>query len=188
MLLKVSKYIESLPGQQPAFWFVTTITSLQYSIFFPKKTPALHFQSNKFYFMRSKKNTCTSLKIFTIAISLLLYYNSTEAQSKWVVPQAAASIKNPLANDAESIKTGRTLYKTQCSPCHGDMGKGDGPAAAALTPKPADHTSKIFQAESDGSLFYKISEGRKPMPAFKNSLNENQRWALINYIRTLSKK
>lgn len=138
--------------------------------------------------MRSKKNMCKSLKIFTVIILLLLNYNSTEAQSKWVVPQAALSVKNPSANDAASVNTGRTLYKTQCSPCHGDKGKGDGPAAAALTPKPADHTSNALQAESDGSLFYKISEGRKPMPSFKNTLNENQRWALINYIRTLSKK
>jgi mono/diheme cytochrome c family protein len=139
--------------------------------------------------MKKKRIMCEFLKILTISISLLMCYNSTEAQSKqWIVPQAALGVKNPLSNDAASINTGKTLYKTQCSPCHGDKGKGDGPAAAALTPKPADHTSMALQAESDGSLFYKISEGRKPMPGFKNTLKENQRWALINYIRTLPKK
>ena len=139
--------------------------------------------------MKKKRVLCEFLKISAISILLLTVYHSTEAQSKqWIAPQTALGVKNPLTNDATSINIGRTLYKTQCSPCHGDKGKGDGPAAAALTPKPADHTSAALQAESDGSLFYKISEGRKPMPAFKNTLKENQRWALINYIRTLSKK
>jgi len=145
--------------------------------------------NNKFYFMKHKKSGCAPFKIYAIFILWLLFYQSADAQSKqWTVPEFAAAMKNPLAGNAASVNKGRTIYKTQCSPCHGDKGKGDGPAAAALTPKPADHTSNALQAESDGSLFYKISEGRKPMPTFKNTLNENQRWAVINYIRTLPKK
>ncbi|MDQ2720580.1 MAG: c-type cytochrome [Bacteroidota bacterium] len=139
--------------------------------------------------MKKKKNLSAFLKITLISLLLLLGYNSIQSQSRqWVAPKDASNVKNPLAGDAASINIGKTLYKTQCSPCHGDKGKGDGPAAAALNPKPADHTSKALQAESDGSLFYKISEGHKPMPGFKSTLKDNQRWALINYIRTLSKK
>lgn len=139
--------------------------------------------------MKKKKESDDFLKMILISILLSTVCVAVQAQSKpWIVPKEAAEVKNPLPSDAASINMGRTLYKTQCSPCHGDKGKGDGPAAVALTPKPADHTSKALQAESDGSLFYKISEGRKPMPTFKNTLKENQRWALINYIRTLSKK
>lgn len=139
--------------------------------------------------MKKKKHSFDFLKIYFISLSLLFALNSAQSQSKsWVAPKNAIDVKNPLVSDVASIKIGKTLYKTQCSPCHGDKGKGDGPAAAALNPKPADHTSTALQAESDGSLFYKISEGRKPMPQFKTSLTENQRWALINYIRTLSKK
>lgn len=139
--------------------------------------------------MKKKKVLREFFRMTILSFLLLAGYNSIQAQAKkWIVPQAAMNVKNPLADNAASINIGRTLYKTQCSPCHGDKGKGDGPAAAALTPKPADHTSEALQAESDGSLFYKISEGRKPMPSFKNTLTEDQRWALINYIRTLSKK
>jgi mono/diheme cytochrome c family protein len=65
-------------------------------------------------------------------------------------------LKNPQVSDASSIKNGSTLYRSYCTPCHGDKGKGDGPAAASLNPKPADHTSAMVQAESDGALYYKI--------------------------------
>src|SRR5215471_16093549 len=66
-------------------------------------------------------------------------------------------------------------------------GKGDGVAAAALSPKPADWTSKKIQAESDGELFWKISHGRGAMPSCKQ-LPENDRWALVHYIHSLGGK
>ena len=63
-------------------------------------------------------------------------------------------------------------------------GQGDGAAAVALNPKPADWTSKRVQDESDGELFWKISNGRGAMPPWKH-LPEQDRWALIRYIRSL---
>jgi mono/diheme cytochrome c family protein len=71
--------------------------------------------------------------------------------------------------------------------CHGAKGKGDGAAAAALNPKPADWTSKKVQAEPDGEIFWKISTGRGAMPSWK-FLPENDRWALVRYIRSLGGK
>lgn len=44
----------------------------------------------------------------------------------------------------ESITSGKWTYETTCSPCHGDGGKGDGPAAVALNPKPRDHTNGAY--------------------------------------------
>jgi mono/diheme cytochrome c family protein len=81
----------------------------------------------------------------------------------------------------------KTLYTANCGPCHGDKGKGDGPAAAGLNPKPADHSSVAVQSESDGALFWKLSEGRAPMPSYKKVFSDQQRWELIDYIRTLAK-
>jgi len=64
----------------------------------------------------------------------------------------------------------------------------DGPAAAALPPpKPADWTSAKVASESDGELFWKISNGRGAMPPWKH-LPDNDRWDIVNYIRTLQKK
>jgi mono/diheme cytochrome c family protein len=60
-------------------------------------------------------------------------------------------------------------------------------AAVALNPKPADWTSAKVQSESDGEIFWKISNGRGAMPPWKH-LAENDRWALIRYIRSLGGK
>jgi len=125
-------------------------------------------------------------------IAALLVFNlvstRTFAQSKpWVTPQPAKSVKNPIEGNQSDLAVAKTLYVTNCSPCHGTTGKGDGPAAAALNPKPANHTSAAVQSETDGSLFWKLSEGRNPMPSYKKILTDQQRWELINYIRTLGK-
>lgn len=124
-----------------------------------------------------------------VMIAVIFGYSHSQAQTKpWVAPVAAQNIVNPLAGNTASLKEAKVLYAANCSPCHGDRGKGDGPAAAALNPKPADHTSAALRNESDGSLFWKISEGRSPMPTYKSVLTETQRWELVNFIRSLSGK
>ena len=107
------------------------------------------------------------------------------AQTLWVAPEAEKARKNPLASDSKAIEQGEKVAKTNCVSCHGAKGKGDGAAAAALNPKPADWTSQKVQAESDGEIFWKISNGRGAMPPWKH-LAENDRWALIRYIRSLA--
>lgn len=106
------------------------------------------------------------------------------AQTLWVAPEAEKTRKNPLASDSKAIAQGEKVAKTNCVSCHGAKGKGDGAAAVALNPKPADWTSQKVQAESDGEIFWKISNGRGAMPPWKH-LAENDRWALIRYIRSL---
>jgi mono/diheme cytochrome c family protein len=119
---------------------------------------------------------------------LLVVHGQTMAQSKpWVVPADAAAVKNPLSGNTSVIPEGKTIYVANCGPCHGEKGRGDGPAAAGLNPKPADHSSALIQSETDGSLFWKLSEGRAPMPAYKKVFTDQQRWELINYIRTLGR-
>jgi mono/diheme cytochrome c family protein len=111
-----------------------------------------------------------------------------KAQSKpWVAPNDFTSLKNPSAGDPQSVTEGKKIYSSYCTPCHGDKGRGDGVAAAALNPKPADHSSVAMLNETDGTIFYKISEGRTPMPQYKGALTDKQRWQLVAYIRTLYK-
>ncbi|MEO6820073.1 MAG: c-type cytochrome [Ginsengibacter sp.] len=141
--------------------------------------------------MNNSKSQLVFLKIIAVSIFLFAAYCSADAQSsKWSVPNSAVSVKNPVPNDAASVKNGKTIYLASCAPCHGDGGKGDGPASASLNPKPADHTSTAFQAQSDGAMFYEITAGHAhtAMPPFKAALTTDQRWAVINYIRTLGKK
>jgi mono/diheme cytochrome c family protein len=108
------------------------------------------------------------------------------AQTPWVAPAAEKARKNPLPADKKNVEQGEKVAKTNCATCHGPKGKGDGPAAAALNPKPADWTSSRVQSQTDGELFWKISNGRGPMPPWKH-LPENDRWAVILYIRSLKK-
>lgn len=109
------------------------------------------------------------------------------AQATWVAPAGEKDKKNPLPADAQSIAQGKKVADVNCVSCHGAKGKGDGAAALALNPKPADWTSAKVQAESDGEIFWKISTGRGAMPAW-NFLPERDRWALVRYIRSLGAK
>ena len=109
------------------------------------------------------------------------------AQGKWVAPAAEKDKKNPLPADASTLAQGKKVAEVNCVSCHGARGKGDGAAAVALNPKPADWTSAVVQSESDGEIFWKISTGRGAMPSW-NFLPENDRWALVRYIRSLGGK
>jgi mono/diheme cytochrome c family protein len=107
------------------------------------------------------------------------------AQEKWTAPASAAAKRNPVRANAASIGRGKTVYTAACASCHGSSGKGDGPAAKDLKESPGDMTK--LGSQSDGALFWKISEGKKPMPPFATKLSDQQRWDLINYLRTLKK-
>jgi len=114
----------------------------------------------------------------------LAWAGAAAGQTPWVAPEADKAKKNPLPDDKKVVEQGEKVAKVNCVSCHGAKGKGDGVAAAALTPKPADWTSSHVQSETDGELFWKISNGRGPMPPWKH-LPENDRWALVRYIRSL---
>ena len=106
------------------------------------------------------------------------------AQGEWKAPAEAKATKNPV----KGVGNAKKNIETNCVTCHGASGKGDGPAAAALPPpKPADWTSAKVASESDGEIFWKSSNGRGAMPPWKH-LPDNQRWQLVNYIRSLQKK
>jgi len=103
----------------------------------------------------------------------------------WEAPGQAKKMANPIAADEESIARGLAVYTKACASCHGPEGKGDGKSAKLLAKKPAD-LSLHAPHHSDGELFWKITEGKKPMPSFKKDLKENQRWDVVNYLRKLT--
>ena len=124
--------------------------------------------------------------IVLAALAALALVGAAASQSDWAAPASEKAKKNPLPADKKVVEQGEKVAKTNCGPCHGPKGKGDGPAAVALNPKPADWTSARVQNETDGELFWKISNGRGPMPPWKH-LSENDRWAVIRYIHSLKK-
>ena len=111
---------------------------------------------------------------------------SQSAAKPWIVADKYSAVKNPVKADATNLKEGRDLYMTHCQSCHGKKGKGDGSKAAQLETTCGDFTTAAFQKETDGGLYYKISEGRKDMPSFKKKIPEQSDiWNVVNYIRTL---
>ena len=107
---------------------------------------------------------------------------------KWISPPPSAAKKNPVGATQESIAAGQKLYSKTCAMCHGKTGDADGPAVIELNIHPAKLSDPKVATESDGSLFWKITTGKKPMPAYGKRLSETDRWNLVNYIRTLSKR
>ncbi len=89
--------------------------------------------------------------------------------------------------DADPLALGKQLYAKHCESCHGESGKGDGPAAQGLEKEPGNLADPQNARKSDQALFGQISKGKKPMPSFESKLTEQERWALVHYIRTLAK-
>ena len=104
-------------------------------------------------------------------------------------------MKNPLPPTAANLSQGQQLYNANCAPCHGSAGRGDGPAASALNPKPAHFTAPIHAKLPDGYWFWRVSKGGSvppftaagsAMPPWEGSLSPNQRWLVILYVKSFS--
>jgi len=98
-----------------------------------------------------------------------------------------------LAQVKGDPKAGKAKYDVNCVGCHGATGKGDGAAAAALNPKPQDHTNgNIMNALTDKYLFDIIRNGGKAvqkaaiMPAASKKLTDQDIWDMVAYIRSLA--
>ena len=94
---------------------------------------------------------------------------------------------NPFPLTQDSVDMGIATYTTTCATCHGDTGKGDGPAGLALNPPPADLAIHI-PLHTDNELYSFIADGIEgtPMVAQLGNLTSEEIWHLVNYIRTIS--
>lgn len=131
--------------------------------------------------------TITSLFSIFLMFTALNTSKTIGFQTEWKAPASADKLKNPLSGNEDDLKEGKKLYKQLCAICHGDKGKGDGMAGVSLKPRPANLTSEKVQSQSDGAIFWKMTEGRAPMAAYKDLIKEDQRWQLVSFIRTLKK-
>ena len=104
------------------------------------------------------------------------------------VPAEYSGRTSPIAADTPSLARGQSAYQTYCIACHGELGMGDGVAGQTLDPKPAP-IAQSSQMMPDDYLFWRVSEGgahfSTAMPAWAVALDEQTRWDLINYMRSL---
>jgi len=97
---------------------------------------------------------------------------------------AAAAILNPIPASAESLAQGEYLYQMNCLVCHGKQGRGDGPVGLKFVAKsPVDLHEKYTQDQADGQLFFTLTRGRNRMPFYRDALNVEERWHVINYLK-----
>lgn len=116
------------------------------------------------------------------------------SMNTWELPADADKTKNPTAATPESIAKGKELYlertKGNCVFCHGETGAGNEANLPRLRRKPADLTNKErMTAMTDGEVFWKITKGITGiMPAGETRMSEEERWHVVNYVRTLAKE
>lgn len=119
--------------------------------------------------------------------------------------EEAKDLKNPLPMNDATLALGQQLFAVNCAVCHGEQGKGNGIAATLIfkandKPVPADLTNPTLLSPdtgqpaqlTDGELFYVLTHGyptdQPVMPAFRNLLTPEERWALVAHIRQLEGK
>lgn len=124
--------------------------------------------------------------LFASSIAMVSFIKIDQSK-EWVVPESAKKVKNPTDKTSkEDLAIGKTLYSKYCQSCHGKEGYGDGPKAKEQKGDLGDFSSEAFQAQTDGALFYKITTGRGDMSAFDKKIPDAEdRWLIVNYIRTL---
>ena len=115
-----------------------------------------------------------------------LSYSGDAPADDWKAPRARRRNRIRFPPDADAIAAGKKIYARQLPGLPWRRGKGDGPAAIACNPRPKDLSDPKISSQADGELFWKITEGKKPMPTYEKLLSETDRWKVIDYIRTLA--
>jgi mono/diheme cytochrome c family protein len=107
--------------------------------------------------------------------------------SAWEAPPEAKGVQNPMRGDGRTVERGDKLFQRYCVACHGAQGTADGSLARKMGYKPANLSLEGMQKLTDGEIYWKISKGRTPMPAFETQLSSRERWDLVSFVRTLVK-
>ena len=143
------------------------------------------------------KNTIKNVTIILggFVVAGFLFYGASSVQvgeekpegKPWPCPEKYAKVVSPVKADAGILDAGKDVWNVHCKSCHGKTGKGDGTKAKNIDISCGDFTSEDYKKKSDGELFWKTTEGRKPMPSFKLKLSDIERWSVILYTRTFVK-
>ncbi len=97
-------------------------------------------------------------------------------------------LHNPFPINADSLERGRWVYNNFCVQCHGPRQDGNGTVGQSFAPLPADWHSNRVQGQSDGQLFIKVSLGYLRMPPLYSTVSVDDRWYVIDFMRSLNKQ
>jgi mono/diheme cytochrome c family protein len=99
--------------------------------------------------------------------------------------EMTAAEHNPLQPTPDNLAAGKSLYLTNCAPCHGAGGTGDGSVAHLLKTKPKDLVNGTSKQLPDGYLYGTIRDGGIAMPAYADALSIHERWQVVTFVRSL---
>ncbi|MBW6534960.1 MAG: c-type cytochrome [Mariniphaga sp.] len=138
---------------------------------------------------RTFKFLTSSIVIFFAGMLMAAFVSPTEnmaKQKEWDIPAKYKEMENPYAGDKSLEKVGEMLYMKNCRLCHGNKGEGNGPKAKLMKLEIIPFSDAKFQAHNDGEIYYMAIIGKDEMPNFEKIISdEEDRWAVINYVRTL---
>ena len=124
-----------------------------------------------------------------MVLSVFFAYTAAgQNKDKWKAPESSKKLKSLVPSDNENLAAGKTLYAKHCKSCHGASGKGDGPKAAQLEKECGDFTSAEFKSMTDGEIYWMTTEGKDPMPTYEKKMTDEERWQVVQYVRTLGEK
>ena len=102
---------------------------------------------------------------------------------KEIVSQES-ELQNPIAPTPETLARARELFEINCAMCHGQTSAERGPVGKKLTPPPPGLDQDMVNGLSDSTIFKAITFGFGRMPVFKDKLLPEERWSLVNFLRT----
>lgn len=161
--------------------------SLLYSLFFITRPLAVHAAEGPAghhhdHDMKEKQHNHTSEHRSTLMGS----DNDAHGHGahNWPVPEEEQNRPNPIAASAQSISTGKQLFRHYCISCHGFNADGDSMRGQNLSPKAANLRAMAGH-HTDGDYHYKIRTGRGPMPHWEKTISHENIWHLVNYLQSL---
>lgn len=102
--------------------------------------------------------------------------------------QMTVKLRNPLTSTVENLAHGKDLFLTNCAPCHGESGTGNGPVAHLLKNPPKDLISGQSKNLPDGYIYAVIRNGILLMPSYADAMSSSERWQVVLYIRSLQNR
>ncbi len=102
---------------------------------------------------------------------------------KEIVSQES-ELRNPIAPTEASLSQGKVLFETNCVICHGQTSAERGPVGKKLVPPPPGLDHEMVKGLSDSAIFKAMTFGFGRMPVFQDKLTPQERWNLVNFLRT----
>ena len=112
--------------------------------------------------------------------------NSMPYQYTGLPDSAGKSLINPIPVSNESLKRGEKKFNIYCSPCHGFNADGASRLNGQFPNPPTLHSDKV-RNWTDARIFAVITDGQNAMPSYASQLTVDERWSVINYVRSLQR-